>query len=106
MIARYWSAQTTAAQAPAYAEHLRARVLPALRTLEGYRGARLLQRAIPGGVEVIVITFWRSLDAIRGFAGADLEAAVVAEEAAALLTRFDSRVRHYEVTVEDDGAEQ
>jgi len=104
MIARCWSAQTTAAQAPAYADHLRARVLPSLRAVDGYRGARLLQRATPDGVEVIVITFWQSLDAIRGFAGADVEAPVIAEEAAALLTRFDSRVRHYEVAVEDEGA--
>jgi heme-degrading monooxygenase HmoA len=101
MIARYWSAQTTAAQAPAYAEHLRERVLPALRAVEGYCGARLLQRPIPDGVEIIVLTFWQSLDAIRAFAGADLEGAVVAAEAAALLSRFDSRARHYEVAVED-----
>jgi hypothetical protein len=49
----------------------------------------------------MVLTFWRSADAVRGFAGADVEAAVVAEEAAALLTQFDHRVRHYEVAVQD-----
>jgi heme-degrading monooxygenase HmoA len=102
MIARVWSAQTTSAQAPAYVEHLKTQVLPALRKVDGYGGAMLLERAAPEAVEIIVLTFWRSLDAIRGFAGADLEGAVVAEEAAALLTRFDRRVRHYEVAVQDD----
>jgi hypothetical protein len=34
-------------------------------------------------MEVIVITYWRSADSIRGFAGADLEQAVVADEAVA-----------------------
>jgi heme-degrading monooxygenase HmoA len=103
MIARVWSAQTTTAQAPDYAEHLRDRVLPALRAVNAYRGARLLRRATPEGVEFIVITFWQSLAATRGFAGADLEGgAIVAEEAAALLTRFDSRARHYEVELSDD----
>jgi heme-degrading monooxygenase HmoA len=102
MIARLWTAQTTPAQAPAYAEHLRAQVLPAVRATDGYRGAMLLERALPGAVEILVLTFWRSLDAIRGFAGADVEGAVVAEEAAALLTQFDRRVRHYEVAVKDD----
>ena len=102
MIARVWSAETTAAQAPAYAEHLRSHVFPTLRSVDGYSGATLLKRDTPGAVEVIVITFWRSLDSIRGFAGADLEGAVVAEEAAALLTRFDRRVRHYEVGLKDD----
>jgi heme-degrading monooxygenase HmoA len=102
MIARVWAAQTTAAQAPAYVEHLRTRVLPALRSVDGYGGAMLLERAAPEGVEVIVVTFWRSLDAVRAFAGADVEGAVVAEEAAALLTQFDRRVRHYEVAIRDE----
>jgi heme-degrading monooxygenase HmoA len=102
MIARVWSAQTTPAQAPAYAAHLRSHVLPAVRKVDGYAGAMLLERALPGAVEVLVITFWHSLDALRGFAGTDLEEAVVAEEAVALLARFDRRVRHYEVVVQDD----
>jgi heme-degrading monooxygenase HmoA len=101
VIARIWTAQTTPDQAPAYAEHLRAQVLPALRTLDGYEGALLLERALPGAVDVIVLTFWRSMDSIRGFAGADVEGAMVAEEAAALLTQFDRRVQHYEVPVKD-----
>jgi heme-degrading monooxygenase HmoA len=102
MIARVWSAQTTATRAPEYIEHLRTQVLPAVRRVDGYGGAMLLERAAADDVEIIVLTFWRSLDAIRGFAGADPEGAVVAAEAAALLTRFDRRVRHYEVAVQDD----
>ncbi|TMI79435.1 MAG: antibiotic biosynthesis monooxygenase, partial [Bacillati bacterium ANGP1] len=77
MIARIWKAETTPAGAPGYAEHLRARVVPALRQVDGYAGAMLLERSSAGGVEVVVITLWRSLEAIRGFAGADLENAVV-----------------------------
>jgi heme-degrading monooxygenase HmoA len=102
MIARLWSAQTTAAQAPAYVDHLRSQVLPAVRKVDGYVGALLLERAVPDGVEILVLTFWRSLDAVRGFAGDDLGRAVVADEAAALLSRFDREVRHYEVAVRDD----
>ena len=101
MIARVWSAQTTPAQAPAYARHLRDRALPAIRKVPGYAGVRLLERALAGAVEIVVITFWESAEAVRRFAGADLEEAVVAEEAVALLTQFDRRVRHYEVVVEE-----
>jgi heme-degrading monooxygenase HmoA len=103
MIARVWSAQTTTAQAPGYADHLKSQVLPALRKVNGYAGTLLLDRATPGAVEILVITFWRSLEALRGFAGPDLEEAVVAEEAVALLTQFDRRVRHYDVVVKDEG---
>jgi heme-degrading monooxygenase HmoA len=101
MIARVWSAQTTPAQAPAYVEHLNSQVLPAVRQVDGFAGATLLQRPTDAAVEIVVITYWRSLEAIRGFAGDDLEKAVVATEAAALLTRFDQRVRHYEVVVKE-----
>ena len=102
MIARVWSARATDTLAPEYVEHLKTRVLPRVRTVDGFAGAMLLRRAVPGAVEIMVITFWRSVDAIRGFAGDDLEGAVVAQEAAALLTQFDRRVRHYEVAVKDD----
>jgi len=101
MIARVWSAQTTTAHVPAYAEHLSNHVLPAVRKLAGFAGATLLRRPIADAVEILVITYWQSLEAIRAFAGADLERAVVADEAAALLTRFDPCVRHYEVVVEE-----
>ena len=101
MIARFWSARATHDRAPTYVEHLRSHVLPTVRSIDGYGGAVLLEREEADQVEILVVTFWRSLEAIRGFAGADLEEAVVAEEAAALLTQWDHRVRHYEVVVED-----
>jgi heme-degrading monooxygenase HmoA len=106
MIARVWSAHATPACAPAYRDHLRAHVLPAVRKVDGYGGAVLLERETSDMVEIIVITWWRSLEAIRGFAGADIEDAVVADEAAALLTRFDRRAHHYTLAVKDDAAQE
>ena len=44
-----------------------------------------------------MITQWRSMDAIRAFAGADAEAAVVPPHAQAMMVSYDARVRHYEV---------
>jgi heme-degrading monooxygenase HmoA len=101
MIARFWSAQATRTHASSYADHLRNQVLPALREVDGYSGAMLLEREISDGVEIIVVTLWRSLDSVRKFAGADLEQAVVSDEAASLLTEFDRRVRHYELVAKD-----
>ena len=40
------------------------------------------------------------MEAIRDFAGADIEKAVVAEEVKPLFTHWDRRVRHYEVLVD------
>ena len=77
-------------------------MLPAVRKVDGYAGAMLLERKTSDGIEIIVITLWRSLDSVREFAGADLEQAVVSDEAASLLTEFDRRVRHYELVTKDD----
>jgi heme-degrading monooxygenase HmoA len=75
--------------------------VPKLRELEGYVGATVLTRRADREVEILVATLWRSMEAIHQFAGSDVEAAVVAEEAAALLTEVDRRVRHFEVVSTD-----
>ena len=100
-ISRCWSARTTEAQLPKYLEHFSKRVLPELRRVPGYLGASVSLRHLESEVEIVVETDWRSLESIRNFAGPDLEAAVVADQAAALLTNFDRRVRHYEIAVRD-----
>ena len=97
MIARYWSARTSREKAPHYAHHLENAVFAELRKLDGFRNAMLLQRDIDDGVEVVVISFWESLESIRSFAGEPLDRAVVADLAVALLDDFDRQVRHYEV---------
>ena len=110
MIARVWSARVTREQARRYADYLRTHVFEELRTLDGYDRALLLERPSPAPgpgigadvVEVQVITFWHSLDAIRAFSGPDLEAAVVTDLAAGMLLDYDRRVRHYEIVLRDE----
>jgi uncharacterized protein YciI/heme-degrading monooxygenase HmoA len=100
-ILRRWSARTTESQLPKYLEHFSKNVLPELRSVPGYLGANVSTRHLDGEVEIVVETIWRSLESIRAFAGPDLEAAVVADEAAVLLTSFDRRVRHSEIAIAD-----
>jgi heme-degrading monooxygenase HmoA len=101
MIVRLWSARTTQPQSQAYLQHFSRAVLPALRNFEGYVSSSVLTRRSEGAVEIMVMTVWQSLSSIEAFAGPDLEAAVVAPEAAALLTDFERRVRHFEITASD-----
>jgi heme-degrading monooxygenase HmoA len=102
VIARVWAARATVANAPVYAEHLRDQVIPALRRLDGYRGTRLLQRKGGEEVEIVVTTWWDTRDAIRRFAGADIDNAVVDDEAAALLIEYEAHVQHYDLLLADD----
>ena len=101
MIARLWTARTTAGQLPTYLEHLRGAVIPQMQKIDGYRGISILDRPLSDGIEVLVITYWRSIDAIRAFAGADVEKAVVPKEAQVLLTAFDDRAKHLIVAFSD-----
>jgi heme-degrading monooxygenase HmoA len=102
MIERVWSARAASRDnAAAYADYFRRVVQPELRAVPGYLSAKVVQRDRDGGVEVVVVSFWESLDAIRGFAGEDISRAVVHPEAAALFADYDHSVRHYEVVVED-----
>jgi heme-degrading monooxygenase HmoA len=101
MIARLWSARTTKAQSTRYLEHFWQSVVPSLRTFNGYVSSSVLVRSHGDSVEILVTTVWQSLEAIDAFAGSDRETAVVASEAAALLTDYDRRVRHYEVAQMD-----
>ena len=105
MIARVWTARSARARVESYRRHLRDRVLPVLDRVTGYRGAQLLERADGDHVELIVMTWWQSLDDVRRFAGPNVERAVVADEAAALLERFDAAVRHFDVTVDVSASE-
>jgi uncharacterized protein YciI/heme-degrading monooxygenase HmoA len=100
-ILRRWSARTTEAQLPKYLDYFSRKVVSELRRVPGYLGANVSTRNLDNEIEIVVETAWRSLESIRNFAGPDLEAAVVASQAAALLTSFDRRVRHFVIAVTD-----
>ena len=97
IILRMWKGQAVPEKADKYVQHARKNVFPELRRIEGHRGAYLLRRAMNGAVEFVVLTLWDSMDAVRRFAGAKPEKAVVAPDAQALLSSFDEVVSHYEV---------
>jgi heme-degrading monooxygenase HmoA len=102
MVERVWSARASSpASAGAYAAYFQRVVMPELAAVAGFRGVRLLRRDVAGGIEIVVSTTWDSLDVIRGFAGEDIERAVVHDEAAALFSDYDRTVRHFDVVSEN-----
>jgi antibiotic biosynthesis monooxygenase (ABM) superfamily enzyme len=99
LISRVWHGWTTPENADAYDSLLREEIFHgiAARKLPGYLGIDLLRRELQGTVEFITIMWFESLDAVRAFAGADYERAVIPPTARKLLLRFDDRSAHYEV---------
>jgi mannose-6-phosphate isomerase-like protein (cupin superfamily) len=99
VIARRWRGWAKGpADADAYVEHFERTVRPGLETTGGFVDATVERVEQDGGrTEIVVVTRWESLDAIRAFAGDDVEAAVVEPAARAVLDDFDDRVRHIEL---------
>ncbi len=97
MVLRMWKARSTVGNEHQYVEHATTKVFPALRAIEGHRGAYLLRRALDDATEFVVFTLWESMAAVRRFAGAKPEKAVVEPEAQAVLADFDDSVTHFEV---------
>jgi len=97
MIARHWRGLAKADRADAYVTHLREETFPAIRKLPGFKSAAILRRDVTEGVEFLIVTTWDSLDAIRAFAGANIDAAVVPEKAQQMMVDYDRVVRHFEV---------
>jgi len=54
---------------------------------------------VPLGVEFLIVSYWESLERISAFAGPDLEAAVVPAVVQGMMVEFDTRARHYEVSL-------
>jgi heme-degrading monooxygenase HmoA len=100
MIIREWRGRAPRTRAAEYPTHFRTRVVPELRDVAGFLGATLSKREDGDRVEFVVLTRWKSLDAVRAFAGADLERAVVEPGAVAALSDYDHIVRHYEILEE------
>jgi heme-degrading monooxygenase HmoA len=100
MIARTWVAYAKPGNARAYREHLRLTVVPQLKKLDGFLGLSVCEAQRDNQIEIMVISRWASLDAIKAFTGSKLEAAVVDPGARAVLSEFDDFATHYEVTLE------
>jgi heme-degrading monooxygenase HmoA len=98
MIARHWKGIAKRERADDYIAHLKSDTFPKLASLTGFVRASILRREIPNGIEFQVVTVWESLQAIRAFAGTDIEAAVVPAVAQAMMVEFDRRAVHYEIT--------
>jgi heme-degrading monooxygenase HmoA len=100
MIVRTWHGRAALSKPDEYLRHFRTNVVAELRAVDGFLGATVLRQIRPDDVEYLVISRWRSMDAIRGFAGDNVGRAVVEPGAMAALASYDEFVEHYEVAEE------
>lgn len=97
-MARIWRGWARAEDADRYESLFRNEVLPHVtQGVRGYRGTELLRRAVGHEVAFTTIFYFDSMEAIRAFAGDDVDRAVVPAAVQDLLIRFDETVTHHEV---------
>ncbi len=97
MIARIWHGKTAASHLEAYSDLLTRLAVPDYRSTEGFRGLTFLRRVEGDEAHFDLITYWEDINAIRNFAGEDLEKAKYYPEDKEFLLEFEEKVRHYEV---------
>ena len=97
MIARLWHGAVPEEKGDAYLDYLHRTGLPDYRATPGNRGVQVLRRTEGGRTHFLLVTLWESWDAIRAFAGDDVERARYYPEDADFLLELEPRVTHYEV---------
>jgi heme-degrading monooxygenase HmoA len=97
MIARIWRGAVRAEDADTYADYIRETGIREYAATPGNLGAHLLYRIDGDRAEVLTISFWESLDVVRGFAGDDIERAVFYPEDDRYLVERDLTAKHYVV---------
>lgn len=101
MIARVWRGWTRADDADRYVEYLQQTGVAAFRSTPGNEGSHLLRRTEGDRTEFIVLSFWDSVEAVKRFAGDDIERAVFYPEDERFLVARDEHVTHYEIAPTD-----
>ena len=96
VITRVWRGWTRSEDADAYERFLLEELFPQMRAIRGFRGADVLRRTEGAEVAFVTLTRFDTLDAIRAFAGADVEVPVLEPRARALLSRHDPQAQHFE----------
>src|SRR5215212_6916685 len=95
-IARIWTGTVQRADADEYAVYIRDTGFAEYGRTAGNRGAWMLRRDDGDRTEFITLSMWESVDAIKAFAGEDIEAAVLYPEDERFLIDGESTVTHYD----------
>jgi heme-degrading monooxygenase HmoA len=96
MIVRIWRGWVASDRASDYVDYINRTGLAEYKRTSGNRGAQMLTRDLGDDrTEVLTISWWDDLDAVRAFAGEDVDQAVFYPEDEGYLIDRDTSVTHY-----------
>ncbi len=97
MIARTWHGVVPASRADEYVDYLNKTGVPEYRATPGNLGVYVFRRIDGDQAHFLLLTLWESEEAIKQFAGTDMEKAKYYPEDAEFLLEMEPNVTHYEV---------
>ena len=97
MIIRMWHGRVATSDSLTYRGFLNRRALPDYRSVPGNVSVQVLERLDGDVTHFMTLTMWESLEAIRGFAGENIESAKYYPEDKDVLLELEPTVVHYEV---------
>ncbi len=98
MIARIWRGWVATEQVADYVRYIGRTGIAEYRQTPGNLGAQMLTRDLDDGrSEVLTLSWWASLDAVRAFAGDDIDVAKFYPEDDDYLVDRETTVTHYQV---------
>jgi heme-degrading monooxygenase HmoA len=95
-ITRIWHGRTTAAKSDEYLHLMRTIAIPDYCATPGNKGAFALRRIEGDTAHFLMITFWESEDAVRAFAGNDVNVAKYYDFDKNFLLEMEPTSAHYE----------
>ncbi len=98
-IARVWHGRTPAPRADEYRQYLVDAGVKRIAKIPGNRGVQLMMRKTAEEAEFIVVSYWDSIDAIKGYAGATYEHVHDLPRDQEFLIDKERLVRHFELDV-------
>lgn len=100
MIARIWHGKTTGAKADAYMEEYFLQTgLADCQATEGNLGVLVLRKDEDGQADFLMLTLWESEDAIRKFAGDNINSARYYPEDTKYFAELEPNVVHYDLLI-------
>jgi heme-degrading monooxygenase HmoA len=98
-VARVWHGRTPLARADEYRQYLFDSGVLKIAKIPGNLGVQMMMRKTADEAEFMVISYWGSIDAIKGYAGAGYEHVHDLPRDAEFLIDKEKLVRHFELDV-------
>jgi heme-degrading monooxygenase HmoA len=100
-VARMWHGRVPDVRATEYEQYLRRDGITKLEAIPGNLGVDLFTRSRDGVTEFMVISYWRSLDDVKAYAGSDIEKTHNLPRDPEFLIEMEPKVRHFTVRMSD-----